>query len=237
MNPTIGDCNRFSRRKYHPQSINLPPRKKKHKPNKNNNFFPYTEYGIETPSGDLKDLSNLSISNLRTTNPNIATTSTATNPSYAHKSTNDNNYCLYKYNEFNECNHLMHNNSKLNGKNNHVVQKNTFFKSLTRSSSFCRIKVNSKKFRNISLKFRKSDKVCCTPDYTATASATSSQVRGKFEPFIHPSPQNTIKIETREARKKTREKAFQLSNAIKPKCLSIVWSSIVISMSKANHSG
>lgn len=141
-------------------------------------IFP-AEYGIETPTGDLKHLSNLSISNLRTTNPNIATTSTTSNPSYTHRPTNDNNYCLYKYNEFNECNHLMHNNSKLNGKN-HVVQKNTFFKSFTRSSSFCRIKVNPKKFRNISFKFRKSDKVCCTPDYTATtASATSSQVRGK----------------------------------------------------------
>ncbi|XP_055315817.1 putative uncharacterized protein DDB_G0282133 isoform X4 [Sitodiplosis mosellana] len=138
----------------------------------------HKQYGIETPTGDLKHLSNLSISNLRTTNPNIATTSTTINPSYTHKPTNDNNYCLYKYNEFNECNNLMQNNSKLNGKNNHVVQKNTFFKSFTRSSSFCRIKVNPKKFRNISFKFRKSDKVCCTPDYTATtASASSSQVR------------------------------------------------------------
>lgn len=143
--------------------------------------FLSAEYGIETPTGDSKDLSNLSISNLRTTNPNIATTSTTTtNPSYTHKPTNDTNYCLYKYNEFNECNNLMQNSSNLHGKN-HVVQKNTFFKSFTRSSSFCRIKVNPKKFRNISFKFRKSDKVCCTPDYTATtASATSSQVRGKF---------------------------------------------------------
>lgn len=170
------------------------------------------EYGIECPTGDLKNLSNLSISNLRTTSPNIATssTTTTTNPSYTHKPTNDNNYCLYKYNEFNnECNNLMqqqqqqqqqnnNTNSKLNGKNissscssNHVVQKNTFFKSFTRSSSFCRIKVNPKKFRNISFKFRKTDKVCCTPDYTATtAPATSSQVRGKFHPNhpIQPTP-------------------------------------------------
>lgn len=155
--------------------------KKKRKPIVSLLFpLPHTEYGIETPTGDLKHLSNLSISNLRTTNPNIATTSTTTNPSYTHnKSANDNNYCLYKYNEFNECNHLMQNNNKLNGKN-HVVQKNTFFKSFARSSSFCRIKVNPKKFRNISFKFRKSDKVCCTPDYTATtASAASTQVRGK----------------------------------------------------------
>lgn len=74
-------------------------------------------------------------------------------------------------------------NKKFNGKN-HVVQKNTFFKNFTRSSSFCRIKVNPKKIRKISFKFRKSDKVCCTPDYTATttssATAATSQVRGKF---------------------------------------------------------
>ncbi|XP_031620295.1 potassium voltage-gated channel subfamily H member 7-like isoform X2 [Contarinia nasturtii] len=134
----------------------------------------HKQYGIETPTGDLKHLSNLSISNLRTTNPNIATTSTTTNPPYTHnKPANDNNYCLYKYNEFNECNHLVqNNNNKLSGKNN------AFFKSFARSSSFCRIKVNPKKFRNISFKFRKSDKVCCTPDYTATtASAASTQVR------------------------------------------------------------
>lgn len=159
------------------------------------------EYGIETPTGDLKGLSNLSISNLRTTNPNIATTSTTINPSYAHKPTNDTNYCLYKYNEFNECNHLMQNNSHLHGKN-HLVQKNTFFKSFTRSSSFCRIKVNPKKFRNISFKFRKSDKVCCTPDYTATtASATSSQVRGKL-----------IQQKPKETKKKYRKQKKNQSN-------------------------
>lgn len=76
-------------------------------------------------------------------------------------------------------------NNKFNGKN-HVVQKNTFFKNFTRSSSFCRIKVNPKKFRNISFKFKKSDKVCCTPDYTATTtvSAATSQVHGKCNQII-----------------------------------------------------
>lgn len=64
----------------------------------------FAEYGIETSTGDLNNLSNLSISNLRTTTSNIATTSTSTNPSYNHKSTDD--YCLYKYNELNEYNHL-----------------------------------------------------------------------------------------------------------------------------------
>lgn len=177
-------------------------------PNQHLNFLVPTEYGIETPTGDLKHLSNLSISNLRTTNPNIATTSTSTNPSYIHKSTNDNNYCLYKYNEFNECNNLMQHNSKLNGKNNHVVQKNTFFKNFTRSSSFCRIKVNPKKFRNISFKFRKSDKVCCTPDYTATTSATSSQVRGKF-PFAKQNTNKNAKVRKKN-KNKIQENPIQL---------------------------
>lgn len=79
----------------------------------------------------------------------------------------------------------MHNNNQFNSKN-HAVQKSTFFKNLTRSSSFCRIKVNPKKFRNISFKFKKSDKVCSTPDYavTTTSSAAASQVRGTFEYLI-----------------------------------------------------
>lgn len=63
------------------------------------------DYGIETSTRDLKHLSNLSISNLRTTTPNIGTTSTSPNPSsHNHKSTDD--YCLFKYNEPSDCNHL-----------------------------------------------------------------------------------------------------------------------------------
>lgn len=165
---------------------------------------------------DLKNVSNLSVTNLRSSNgiasssaPNASaplssssTPLTSSSPSYAINKSADNNYCLYKYNEFNECNHLMHN--KLNGGKNPLVQKNTFFKSFARSSSFlngCRIKVNSRRLKNISFKFKKSDKVhqqecenfCCgaaaaaatgavSPDYTTTATvaATTSSARGSI---------------------------------------------------------
>lgn len=89
--------------------------------------------------------SNISISNLRTNSYKI----------------NDNNYSLYNNNQFGECNHIKQIN-KLNGKN-HMVQKNTnFFKNFARSSSFlngCKIRPNSKKLRNISLKLKKTEKV------------------------------------------------------------------------------
>lgn len=146
---------------------------------------------------DLKNVSNLSVTNLRSTSgiasssaPNASsplssssTPLTSSSPSYAINKSTDNNYCLYKYNEFNECNHLMHN--KLNGGKNPLVQKNTFFKSFARSSSFlngCRIKVNSRRLKNISFKFKKSDKVhqqecenfCCGAAAAASAAATGA---------------------------------------------------------------
>lgn len=135
-------------------------------------FSPQQQHPHPLPhASELNNVGNLSITNLRTNSYKSA----------------DNSYCLYKYNEFNECNHLMHN--KLNGKNP-TVQKNTFFKSFARSSSFlngCKIKVNSKKLKNISFKFKKSDKVhqqqsenLCPAEYSGGSNK---------KPLPHASPQ------------------------------------------------
>lgn len=102
-------------------------------------------------SAQYLDLNNTasSISNLRTNSFKI----------------NDNNYSLYNNNQFGECNHIKQQVNKINGKNPATAcggQKNNFFKNFARSSSFlngCKIRPNSKKLRNISLKLKKSEKV------------------------------------------------------------------------------
>lgn len=105
---------------------------------------------------------NISFSNLRTNSYKI----------------NDQNYNLYNNNQFGECNHHHKQVNKFNGKNPATaaaaaaasasssaasgVHKNNFFKNFARSSSFlngCKIRPNSKKLRNISLKLKKSEKV------------------------------------------------------------------------------
>lgn len=146
------------------------------------------------------DLNNTALNHHNNSNSNLRTNNT-------YKLT-DNNYSIYNNNQFGECNHLLGpcrsggagggpsaagssglSGGSVAGSARGLVQKNNFFKNFARSSSFlngCKIRPNSKKLRNISLKLKKPDRpqsacvqhhqLSCQNLHTHNSASTVSQL-------------------------------------------------------------